>query len=116
MLRRLFDSAWFYFTAATILVVVAIASQFRLDIPSRPEGTVADIATLKDRDDLNVVFILVDTLDAEAFSRRAYRAGILVRTFPGQNALQNSVRITIGRPPDNDQLIRAICGGELAHG
>lgn len=60
-------------------------------------------------------FILVDTRNAKVFETKAHRAGILVRTFPGQAGLENCVRVTIGRPPDNDALIRAICGGEPAH-
>jgi histidinol-phosphate aminotransferase len=61
-------------------------------------------------------FVLVETRDAQAFSARAYQAKILVRTFPGQSGLESCVRVTIGRPEDNDRLIRAISGGEAAHG
>jgi len=61
--------------------------------------------------DSDANFILVETRDAEEFVRQARQAGILVRQFPGQDELRNCVRITIGRPEDNDRLIRAICGG-----
>ena len=56
-------------------------------------------------------FLMLRTRDADEFSRRAHQAGILVRSFPGQPELQNCVRVTIGRPEDNDRLIRAISGG-----
>jgi arylsulfatase A-like enzyme len=72
MLRRIFDSAWFYFAIAAVLLVIAIASQFRLQIPSRPTGTVEDIAALSERDDLNVIFILVDTLRADRLGIYGY--------------------------------------------
>lgn len=72
MLRRIFDSAWLYFAAAGLLLVVAIASQFQLQIPSRPKGTVDDIAALSERDDLNVIFILVDTLRADRLGVYGY--------------------------------------------
>ena len=55
-------------------------------------------------------FLLIEARDSKEFCRRAHRAGILVRQFPDQVDLQNCVRITIGRPQDNDQLIRAISG------
>jgi histidinol-phosphate aminotransferase len=61
------------------------------------------------RSDAN--FLLLRTRDAEEFSRRAHRADILVRSFPGQEELNNCIRVTVGRPEDNDRLIRAISGG-----
>ena len=42
------------------------------DAPARPEGTVEDILSLKDRDDLNVIFILVDTLRADRLGAYGY--------------------------------------------
>jgi histidinol-phosphate aminotransferase len=61
-------------------------------------------------------FLLLKTRDAAAFSEQAHRAGILVRLFPGQAELDNCVRVTVGRPEDNDRLIRAISGGEVVRG
>jgi arylsulfatase A-like enzyme len=72
MVRRLLDSPPTYFAAAGILLLVALATQFELRLPSRPQGTVEDIATLRDRDDLNVVFILVDTLRADRMGVYGY--------------------------------------------
>lgn len=39
---------------------------------TRPVGTLADVAGLSDRDDLNVVFILIDTLRADRMSSYGY--------------------------------------------
>ena len=43
MLRRLLDSPWPYFIGAGLLLIAAIASQFEVRLPSRPEGRPADI-------------------------------------------------------------------------
>lgn len=56
-------------------------------------------------------FLLIRTRDVDEFCRRTHRSGILVRQFPGQPELQDCVRITVGRPEDNDRLIRAVSGG-----
>lgn len=72
MLRQLFDSAWLYFAAAGLLLAFAVASQFHLQIPSRAKGTVDDIVALSERDDLNVIFILVDTLRSDRLGIYGY--------------------------------------------
>jgi len=72
MLRRLFDSPWPYFIGAGLLLIVAIASQFEIRVPSRPEGQPADIAALRERDDLNVVFIMIDTLRSDRLGAYGY--------------------------------------------
>jgi arylsulfatase A-like enzyme len=72
MFRRLIDSPSTYFVGAVILLLVAVATQFELNLPSRPRGTVDDISQLKTRDDLNVVFIVVDTLRADRMSLYGY--------------------------------------------
>jgi len=58
-------------------------------------------------------FIMVKARDGQAFRETARRAGILVRTFEDP-LLTDCVRITIGRPADNDQLLRAVSGVERA--
>ncbi len=68
MLRKILDSPWLYFGLAALVLVVAVVSQFRIDLPSRPVGSVADLDRLKERDDVNVVFILIDTLRADHLS------------------------------------------------
>lgn len=54
-------------------------------------------------------FILIKTRDGRAFRETARRADILVRTFDDP-LLENYVRITVGRPDDNDQLLQAVAG------
>jgi histidinol-phosphate aminotransferase len=56
-------------------------------------------------------FILVKARDGQAFRETARGAGILVRTFDDP-LLANCVRITVGRPADNDQLLQAVSGAE----
>jgi histidinol-phosphate aminotransferase len=56
-------------------------------------------------------FVMVRTSDGQAFRDTARRAGILVRTFDDP-LLTNCVRITVGRPTDNDLLLRAVGGAE----
>ncbi len=58
-------------------------------------------------------FIMVKTRDGQQFREAARRAGILVRTFDDP-LLADCVRITIGRPADNDQLLRAVAQVERA--
>ena len=53
-------------------------------------------------------FLLVETGDANLFAESARRSGILVRTFPGHTGLGNCVRITVGRPDQNDLLLAAV--------
>ncbi len=72
MLRRLFDSPRTYFVGASILLLAAISTQFELSIPSRPSGTVEDLRELRQRDDLNVLFIVVDTLRADHMGLYGY--------------------------------------------
>jgi arylsulfatase A-like enzyme len=72
MWRRIIDSPWPYFIGAGLLLVIAVASQFELTIPSRPKGTVDDLRALAERDDLNVLFIVVDTLRADRLGIYGY--------------------------------------------
>lgn len=62
MLKRILDSPWLYFGLAALLVLVGLWTQIEVRLPSRPTGTASDLATLREREDLNVVFILIDTL------------------------------------------------------
>ena len=54
------------------MLLVIAAMQFDLRIPSRPSGTARDLALLRTRGDLNIVFILVDTLRADRMSLYGY--------------------------------------------
>jgi histidinol-phosphate aminotransferase len=59
-------------------------------------------------------FIMIETRDGQRFRERARRAGILVRTFDDP-LLANCVRITVGKPVDNDLLLKAVSGVERVH-
>jgi histidinol-phosphate aminotransferase len=56
-------------------------------------------------------FIMVKARDGIAFRETARRADILVRTFDDP-LLKDCVRITVGKPADNDQLLQAVSGAE----
>jgi histidinol-phosphate aminotransferase len=58
-------------------------------------------------------FIMVKTVDGQRFRETARRAQILVRTFEDP-LLEDCVRITLGRPEDNDLLLQALSRGERA--
>lgn len=58
--------------------------------------------------DANFVFIRVR--DAERFCTLTRSAGILVRVFRNDPGLANCVRITVGRPQDNERLLAALTG------
>ena len=53
-------------------------------------------------------FLLVEARDADLFTESARRAGILVRSFASHTGLQNCIRITVGRPDQNDLLLAAV--------
>lgn len=57
-------------------------------------------------------FVLIEVREAARFTETARKAGILVRTFPAERALVNCVRITVGRPEDNDRLLQAFSRAE----
>jgi histidinol-phosphate aminotransferase len=56
-------------------------------------------------------FIMVKVRNGRAFREAARRADILVRTFDDPMLL-DCVRITVGKPADNDQLLQAVSGAE----
>jgi len=72
---RLLDKRWPWLLAAAALLVVIVASV--VDFGSgptdrRPRGSADDIAGLKERSDLNVLFILIDTLRADRLGSYGY--------------------------------------------
>ncbi len=71
-MRRFLDSPWFYYTLAGLLLLVAILSQIEIRVPSRPVGKVEDLRALRERKDLNVIFILIDTLRADHLGSYGY--------------------------------------------
>jgi histidinol-phosphate aminotransferase len=57
-------------------------------------------------------FVLIEARDGARFAETARKAGILVRTFAGEPVLANCVRVSVGRPEDNDRLLQAVSGVE----
>ncbi len=72
MFSRLLRSRWLYFVAGSLMVVAAIYSQFDIRIDARPLGEPADIEKLHQRNDVNVLFVLIDTLRADRLSAYGY--------------------------------------------
>jgi len=56
--------------------------------------------------DANFVFLKVR--DSQRFVSRASNAGILLRVFANEPNLAGCIRITVGRPEDNDRLLEAV--------
>ena len=65
MARGLLEKPWPYFAGAGLLLLVAIATQVEIGAPEISYGTLDDLAGLQNRDDVNVIFILVDTLRSD---------------------------------------------------
>jgi hypothetical protein len=72
LLRRIIDSPWLYFSLAGLLAVVAVLSQLEIHLPSRPFGEPEEIAELRERDEVNVLFVLIDTLRADRVGGYGY--------------------------------------------
>src|SRR5262249_17914250 len=71
-LRRRFASPAPYYALAALLLAAAIASQFRLHVPSRRVEPAETLLALRGRRDLNVVFLLIDTLRADRLGVYGY--------------------------------------------
>jgi arylsulfatase A-like enzyme len=63
---------WILIGGGILLLVVALISQIRVSMPSRPTGEIDDLAAVRERGDLNVVFVLIDTLRADRLSAYGY--------------------------------------------
>jgi arylsulfatase A-like enzyme len=72
MLRGLLQSPWPYFAGALVLLVVLVASQIEIEPPARPVGAAEQLLELRSRDDVNVIFLLVDTLRADRLGAYGY--------------------------------------------
>jgi arylsulfatase A-like enzyme len=73
----------FYLVAALAMIAAALASQLEIRRDARPLGTVEDLAGLRERTDLNLLFVLIDTLRADRLSSYGYER----ETSPGIDAL-----------------------------
>ena len=120
MLRRILDSPWPYFVGAGLLLAIAVASQVDVQIRSRPQGTAADIPELRERDGLNVVFVLIDTLRADRLGIYGYerptsptiddlaRHGIVFKQVTAQSSWTKSSMASLwtGTLPANNGMLR----------
>ena len=84
--RNIFNSSWTYFVLAGLLVLGGIYSQVEISIPPRSVGPVEDIERLADREDLNLILILIDTLRADRLSSYGYER----KTSPVMDAIAAS--------------------------
>jgi histidinol-phosphate aminotransferase len=53
-------------------------------------------------------FLLIGTSEKERFVMAAKNGGVLVRTFKNHDSIEQCVRITIGLPKENNQLLEAL--------
>ncbi len=120
MLRKLLNSPWPYFVGAGLLLVLAVATQFHIAGPARPAGSAAEIAKLRERKDLNVVFLLVDTLRADRIGAYGYgrptspeidslaRTGIIFKHVYSQSSWTKSSMASIwtGTYPAKNGVLR----------
>lgn len=76
MSKRFLKRRWPWLTAAGVIVLALLATfvEIRIlgDWDRRPLGSVAAIEALRERDDLNVLFLVVDTLRAERLGSYGY--------------------------------------------
>jgi len=75
---------------------------------ARLESAFASFAHVEKAWPSDANFIFIQAADARRLVANARKAGILVRVFPNDPSLDNCVRITVGKPEDNDRLLAAI--------
>ncbi len=120
MFRRLLESPATYFVAAGLLIFVAIGTQLEVRSPSQAVGEVAEIKELRDRKDLNLVFILIDTLRADRIGAYGYerptsenldalaKHGVLFRDVLAQSSWTKTSMASLwtGTLPFNNGILR----------
>jgi arylsulfatase A-like enzyme len=74
--KQLLVQRWPWLVAAGVVAVAFLSTFVEIRLPGdwdrRPRGSAEDIARLRDRGDLNVLFIVVDTLRAERLGSYGY--------------------------------------------
>ena len=67
-------TSWLVVAVVIAIVFLSTIVEIRLPIgwDGRPNGSIEDVASLKDRDDLNILFVVVDTLRAERLGSYGY--------------------------------------------
>ncbi len=90
MKKRLLDQRWPWLVAAGLILIGLLSTMLEIREPgglaARPLGTDADIVALRERKDLNVLFILIDTLRADRLGSYGYERD----TSPGLDRLAGS--------------------------
>jgi arylsulfatase A-like enzyme len=72
ILRRLFSSRALLLALSLALILAGLSRVIDIRTPNRPTGSWEGIRKLASRDDLNVVFVLIDTLRADRLSAYGY--------------------------------------------
>jgi arylsulfatase A-like enzyme len=70
--RKMDGRRWLLIGGGLALLVALFVTQFEVSLPSRPTGSVEELRAIRDRDDVNVVFVLIDTLRADRLSAYGY--------------------------------------------
>jgi arylsulfatase A-like enzyme len=66
------NSRWALAVALFGMLVIYLVTQVEVRVDPRPRGSVGDIGALAERSDLNVLFIVIDTLRADRLSVNGY--------------------------------------------
>jgi arylsulfatase A-like enzyme len=72
LLRRIYDSPWTWFALAAALLVAAASTLVDVRLSPRRSGAASEISALAGRDDLSVLFVLIDTLRADRVGSYGY--------------------------------------------
>jgi arylsulfatase A-like enzyme len=72
MSRRFLQTRGILVLGCLVLIGVFVGTQFRIVSPLRRTGTIEDLANLQARDDVNVVFVVIDTLRADHLGTYGY--------------------------------------------
>ncbi len=76
MEKKLIDQRWPWLLVAGLISIGFLSTIVEIRSPlgwdGRPSGSIEDVVALKDRDDLNVLFLVVDTLRAEHLGSYGY--------------------------------------------
>ena len=73
--RSILDKRWPWLTATAAIVAVYLSTFVEIRIPGsdpRPVGSAEDIARLSERNDVNILFVLIDTLRADRLGSYGY--------------------------------------------
>jgi len=74
----------------------------------RLEAALSDLPQVEKLWPSDANFVFLKIRDSQRFVSRARNAGILLRVFANDSSLADCVRITVGRPEDNDRLLAAV--------